>query len=62
MKNQKTKGLLFIIGGIILAPVSYWGHDLGIAIDAELGAAQWAGIVIGIVLVVYGLWMFLKNR
>jgi hypothetical protein len=34
MKIQKTKGLLFIIGGIILAPVSYWAYDLGIAIDA----------------------------
>jgi len=55
MKNQKTKGLLFAIVGIILAPVSYWGHDLGIAIDAELGAIQWAGIVIGIGLVIYGL-------
>ena len=55
MKNQKTKGILFIIAGITLAPISYWGYDLGIAIDAELGAAQWAGIVIGIGLIVYGL-------
>jgi len=62
MESKKTKGLLFAIVGVILAPVSYWGHDWGIAIDAELGAIQWAGIVIGIGLVVYGLWMFWKNK
>ena len=55
LKNKKTKGVLFTIAGIILAPVSYWGHDLGIATDARLGAFQWAGIIIGIGLVVYGL-------
>ncbi len=62
MKNPKTIAIIYVIAGIILALVSIFGYELGIAIRESFGAFQMAGTLLGIVLLVMGLMRLMKKE
>lgn len=61
MRNPKTKAVLIAILGLILALVSIYGYDLGIARRETFGAFQWAGTILGVVLLIYGILRSIKR-
>lgn len=62
MKNPKTIALLYLIAGLVIALVSYFGYELGIAVRETFGAFQMAGTLLGIVLFIIGLTRLLKKK
>ncbi len=61
MKNPKTIAFLYLIAGLVIALVSYFGYELGIAVRETFGAFQIAGTLLGIVLLVLGLIRLIKK-
>jgi len=62
MKSEKTRGLLFLVGGLILFFVSIYGYPLGIACNESFGAFQWTGTIIGVVAAVWGTTKLIWSR
>ncbi len=61
MKNPKTIGIIFVIVGLVIALVSLFGYELGIARYESFGAFQMGGTLLGIVLLVLGLIRLMKK-
>lgn len=60
MSNRALYGLVLIIGIIVLL-VSIFAHQLGLG-SAAFGAKKIIGVIIGIVLILAGLWGMQNSR
>jgi len=62
MKNPKITAIIYVIVGLVIALVSLFGYELGIARYESFGAFQMAGTLLGIVLLVLGLIRLMKKK
>ncbi len=61
MKRVKTLGFLLIAAGLLVATVSLFGYELGVAEQESFGAFQLAGMLAGLGLAIWGLLQFFRN-
>ncbi len=55
MNKQKGLGILMVVIGLVIALVSLFGYELGIAEMESFGAFQMGGTLVGILLLALGL-------
>ncbi len=55
MKRAQIFGMIYIVAGLVIALVSLFGYELGIAEMESFGAFQMGGALLGILLLALGL-------
>jgi hypothetical protein len=53
---QQGSALIILVVGVLLAIVSLFADALGVGGQPGFGYKQWAGLIIGLALVAFGLW------
>ena len=61
MKGKKILGTLLIAAGLLVAVISLFGYELGVAEQESFGAFQLAGLLAGLGLATWGLFQFFRT-
>ena len=60
MSRNKKPGILLIAAGLLVAAISLFGYELGLAEQESFGAFQLAGMLAGLGLATWGLFRFFR--